>query len=442
MPQIRVLIGYQQGQVFALDQNGVVIGRDTQSDIVLHQDSPASRKHAEIFCSEGRWRVRDLGSVNGTALNGRKVAEEDLKNQDEVVIGENVFVFEEKEPDAARIAEAASHANLVDSRGIQNRPEVQALIHSMPKRADALVQALGRSVPIEPHIIRATFTAVIASGHLLLASGARPMAPIYLRTLSEAFGLHFVRIPFTRHLSPTIITGTEVLAMNEETGQQEYLFKRGPIFSQLVLADALNEATAETQACVFRAMNDYLVTAAGQSWHVDAPFIVAATQSDSAAPLADDVVERFMFSFPLDRLPGDPSQIGAEPVEPMFNVKQIVALQECVRDMCVSDYLVRYAVRMVRATRPADSIAPDLVRNFVYSGAGPRAAHHLILAAKARALMYGRVLVNAADIRCVALPVLRHRLLMNHAAAREGITPDQIVQMLVRHVPESSDETE
>src|SRR5436190_15739884 len=170
MPQIRVLLGHQQGHVFCLRENAVIIGRDPKSGIVLHPDSAASRRHAEVVPLDGLWRLRDLGSVNGTAVNGRRVSDEVLRDKDELVIGDNVFVYEDKDLDAAHIAESASRATYAESRGYQNRPDVQFLVLGMAERTRQVVAELAKVVGTRTELIQNVLTAIIAQGHVVFDS--------------------------------------------------------------------------------------------------------------------------------------------------------------------------------------------------------------------------------------------------------------------------------
>jgi MoxR-like ATPase len=450
MPQIRVLLGYQQGQVFSLSNHNVVIGRDVKSDIVLHPDSAASRRHAEILFVEGQWRVKDLGSVNGTVLNGQPVREELLSDKDEVVIGDNVFVFEDKDADSARIAEAASHTNVLDSRCYHNRPDVQALVLAMRDKTEAAKAEITKVTAGKGEVVRDLLTALISFGHVLLSGARGGAGHALLSTLSHAVSLKFVRLPMAAKLTAADLAGKETLAVDETTGQQEYRFQRGPIFSNVILAENINCAAPEAQSVVLNAMNEYLVPAAGQNWPMEDPFFVVATRSSQleqgARPFAESQLDRFMFNLRLVlpekngttpvTHPGAPTN----PIEPIMTHRQILALRATVRDLAVSDHLVKYTVRLVRATRPTDRRAPEFIRTYVHSGAGPRAAHYLILGAKARAVISGRLHATTDDVRSVALPTLRHRIFPNATAATEGIDSDQIVERLIQAVPEPGDE--
>ncbi len=448
MPQIRVLLGYQQGHVFSLGDNPVVIGRDPKADIVLHPDSAASRRHAEIYPVAGGWRIRDMGSVNGSELNGRRLKDEPLSDKDEVVVGDNVFVFENKSPDASRIAEAASQTIPIKATSVANRPEIQALVQAMSERTKIIEREIGKAIVGQVDIIRDVLTAIISRGHVLLIGMPGLAKTTLVRTISEVLDLQFKRIQFTPDLMPSDITGTDILEVDDTTGKKEYRFIRGPIFTQMLLADEINRTPPKTQAALLEAMQEYRVTAAGQTFTLDSPFFVLATQNpleqEGTYPLPEAQLDRFMFSVYVDY----PSESEEESIakattspqkytlNKVLTARQILELQAAVRDLPVSDHVIKYAVRLVRSTRPNDQRAPEFIKKYIHCGAGPRAAQYLILGAKARAVIDGRLLVTTDDVRAVARPTLRHRIFTNFTADSEGMDADKIVKKLISSVEE------
>lgn len=440
MPQIRVLLGYQQGQVFSLDR-AVVIGRDPHADIVLHPDSPASRRHAEIVPSEAQWRVRDLGSVNGTLLNGQLAKDEVLGDMDEVVIGENVFVFENKDSDAAHIAEAASHVNLIESRGFPNRPEVQALVHAMSQRMKDIEKEVGKVYSGKPSVIRDIVTAIISEGHVLLTGSGDGVKAKLSAALSEVIGLKSTRIEFAPDLAPDAITGSDVVQQNETTGKQETKFVQGPIFTQVLVAEEVTRAHPGSEAVLMEVMQEHRVTVAGRKVQVEPPFIVIATLSpierEDAVPLSESQLDRFMFSVEVAGESAEGRNQSEKPVlVKILKAKQILELHRAMRELPVNDHVVKYAVRLVRSTRPSDKRAPEFIRKYIHSGAGPRAAQDLVLGAKAHAVMEGHLSVTIADVRAVARPTLRHRIFTNFTAESAGLDADKIIERLVAEVEE------
>ena len=439
MPQIRVKAGLNEGSIISLGDREIVIGREPASDIPLDPESPASRRHAAIAPSNGEWMIRDLGSVNGTQVNGEPISERSLRTGDEIVIGDAIFIFEEPER-AAAVAAAAS---------IPEQPqEVQELIRAMSQRTKIIEREIAKAIVGQVEIVREVLTAVISRGHVLLIGMPGLAKTTLVRTIAEVLDLNFRRIQFTPDLMPSDITGTDILEVDEATGKKEYRFIRGPIFSQILLADEINRTPPKTQAALLEAMQEYRVTAAGQTFDLEPPFFVLATQNpleqEGTYPLPEAQLDRFMFSIYVDY----PSELEEEQIarfttsamkielRKVLDARQIIELQNAVRDLPVSDHVVKYSVRLVRATRPADPRAPDFIKKWIHCGAGPRAAQYLLLAAKARAVIDGRLLVTADDVRAIARPVLRHRMFTNFTADSEGMDTDKIVQKLLEAVPE------
>jgi len=245
---------------------------------------------------------------------------------------------------------------------------------------------------------------------------------------------------------PTDITGTEVLETNRQTLEKEFRFLHGPIFCNLLLADEINRTPPKTQAALLEAMQEQRVTAGNVTYALPPPFIVLATQNpieqEGTYPLPEAQLDRFMFNIWIDypreaeeeRIVKTTTANETPAPERVLSREQVLQLQSVVRKIPVSDHVVKYAIRLVRATRPRDERAPDFVRQYVATGAGPRAGQYLVLAAKARAVSEGRLHVGCSDIRRAALPVLRHRLLTNFAADSDGVTAADLVQRLLAAV--------
>ena len=429
MPQIRVLLGYQQGQVFCLDETAVSIGRDPKSGIVLHPDSAASRRHAELFPANGQWRVRDLGSVNGTVLNGRPIQSEVLRDKDEILIGDNVFVFEEKDRDAAQIAAAASHMNLVDSRSFQNRPEIQALVHGMAARVKTVERAVSKVLAGGTEFVREILAAIITQGHVILAGIPAAAQAAVLRTIAELVGLKFAQIDSASAIDP----------MTDKAFSG----------SQILLVNRLDKLSPGMQAALFQGMDHLRLERDGQSRTIELPFIVIAAQPSSGVdethPLSDSQRDRFIFFVEWTAIPNGPRVVidltasPARTAEKVFTAKQLLDLQRVIREVAVSDHVMKYAVRVVRATRPTDKRAPETIKKHVHAGAGPRAVQNLIQAAKARAVLDGRLLVEIADVRNMALPALGHRLCASFSAGAEGWSSRAILEKLLAEVDARDD---
>jgi len=247
---------------------------------------------------------------------------------------------------------------------------------------------------------------------------------------------------------PSDITGTDVIEEDLTTGRRAFRFVKGPVFANIILADEINRTPPKTQAALLQAMQEYYVTAGGNNYQLDLPFFVLATQNpieqEGTYPLPEAQQDRFMFMVYVDYPSRDEerlivktttSDIKGEP-EPVLSGEDVLALQKIVRKIPVSQHVVDYSVNLVRASRPSDPTAPEFIKNYLTWGAGPRACQYLVLGAKTRALLHGRFNVSADDVRAVAKPVMRHRIFTNFNADAEGLVPDNIVEMLLKGVPE------
>jgi MoxR-like ATPase len=263
--------------------------------------------------------------------------------------------------------------------------------------------------------------------------------------------MDFKRVQFTPDLMPTDITGTEVLETNKETMEKEFRFIRGPIFCNMLLADEINRTPPKTQASLLEAMQEKRVTVGNLTYTLDKPFFVLATQNpieqEGTYPLPEAQQDRFMFNIWVDYPREDEEEAiikattvtqTADPQKVMTK-EQVLQLQAVVRKIPVSDHVIKYAIRLVRATRPGNEKSPDFIKQYVSCGAGPRAGQYLIMAAKARAVLEGRIHVSCNDIKRAAIPVLRHRLLTNFAADSEGLTVLKLVEKLMATVEEPSE---
>jgi len=298
--------------------------------------------------------------------------------------------------------------------------------------------------------------AVIAGGHALLVGVPGLAKTLMVRSVAESMRLDFRRIQFTPDLVPSDITGTELLEENAATGARSFRFVRGPVFANIVLADEINRAPPRTQAALLEAMQEHRVTAAGETMRLPEPFFVLATQNpieqEGTYPLPEAQLDRFLFDIRIG-YPSEEEEVGilrsttaGRDVElaPVLDAAQTSALQRLTRELPAADPILRYAAALARATRPpsaengtngTSAPPPDLVKRYVRWGAGPRAGQALVLGAKAHALLSGRAAVTPDDVRRVAQPVLRHRVLPNFAADADGVTAEQIVAAVVRHVP-------
>ena len=344
-----------------------------------------------------------------------------------------------------------------------SRPLSTPRLHTQPAaqssaREDLLAAAkklreeVSRRIVGQEQVLDEILMALLAGGHALLVGVPGLAKTLMIRSVAEGMALGFRRVQFTPDLVPSDITGTELLEEDSATGARSFRFVRGPVFTNILLADEINRAPPRTQAALLEAMQEHRVTAAGETMTLPAPFFVLATQNpieqEGTYPLPEAQLDRFLFDIRVG-YPSEEGELGIlrattgrddTKLTPVIDGEQTLALQRLTRDVPAADPALRYAASLVRATRPDTPGATEMVKKFVRWGAGPRAGQALILGAKARALLAGRFAVSPDDIRRVALPVLRHRVLPNFAAEAEGITAERIVEDLLTHIqPPRSD---
>ncbi|MBT7854253.1 MAG: MoxR family ATPase [Opitutae bacterium] len=317
------------------------------------------------------------------------------------------------------------------------REAVEELREARAKLKTELNKVIIGQESVVDHLLLAVFS----GGHCLLTGAPGLAKTLLVQSLSQLFNLSFQRIQFTPDLMPADVTGSEILE-ETDTGRK-MSFVKGPIFANMVLADEINRTPPKTQAALLEAMQEHHVTAAGRTHNLPEPFYVFATQNpiemEGTYPLPEAQLDRFMFNLVVDYLPendevavvaqttaGDP-----QPIQSIFNGEQIQAFQRVVRQVPIAEEVVRYAVRLAASSRPQTENAPDFINEWISWGAGLRAAQNLVLGGKARALMDGRTHVVPDDIRTLAKPVLRHRILINYRAEAEGITVESVVDKLL-----------
>jgi MoxR-like ATPase len=323
----------------------------------------------------------------------------------------------------------------------------------LKKNRDALLAAAGRlrsevakRIVGQEQVVEEVLMAMLAGGHALLVGVPGLAKTLLIRSISEAMRLDFRRIQFTPDLVPSDITGTELLEEDPVSGRRAFRFVRGPVFANIILADEINRTPPRTQAALLEAMQERHVTAAGDTMKLPEPFFVLATQNpieqEGTYPLPEAQLDRFLFCIHIG-YPSEEEEVGIlrattavdnTQLAPVLDGAETTALQSAVRELPAAEPALRYAAGLARATRPDNPQAPPLVKQYVRWGAGPRAGQALILGAKAHALLRGRYAVSPEDIRRVAIPVLRHRVLVNFAAEAEGITTEQVVDALLAHV--------
>jgi len=320
---------------------------------------------------------------------------------------------------------------------------VQELVNSYGR----VRKELARIIVGQEAVVEELLIAMFASGHCILEGVPGLAKTLLISTLARQLSLSFSRIQFTPDLMPSDITGTEVIEEDRGTGTRSLRFVKGPFFANVVLADEINRTPPKTQAALLEAMQEHQVTAAGFPHKLPKPFFVLATQNpieqEGTYPLPEAQLDRFMFKVLVDYPTEDEEfQIvkmttGIQDVvsERTLNAREVIALQDIVRRVPCADHVIRYAMRLTRATRVEHGEVPKVVQAYVSWGAGPRASQHLILAGKARAILRGRYFVSAEDVRAVAHPVLRHRILTNFNAEADGVRSDDIIDQLLESVP-------
>ncbi|MGD0655351.1 MAG: MoxR family ATPase [Thermoguttaceae bacterium] len=315
---------------------------------------------------------------------------------------------------------------------------------------ETLVNEIHKVIIGQDEMIEQMLICIFARGNCLTIGVPGLAKTLAVSTLAQTLRLRFQRIQFTPDLMPSDITGTEIIDQDTGSGQRSFRFVHGPIFSNIVLADEINRTPPKTQAALLQAMQEHEVTVAGKTYKLEQPFFVMATQNpieqEGTYPLPEAQLDRFMLSinigYPTRAEERDivlaTTQTQRQEVKPVLQGPDILWIQQLVRQVPASQHVVDYAVDLVRATRPKEPPSPDFVKNWLAWGAGPRAAQNIILTAKARAILHGRYAIGADDVRAMAFPVLRHRIITNFNADAEGIDVEQVIEKILKTIPEPS----
>jgi len=322
------------------------------------------------------------------------------------------------------------------------------LLKKLAASKNHFYEEIGKTIIGQKSVLDHMLIALLSSGHTLLVGVPGLAKTLLIKSLADILDLSFRRIQFTPDLMPSDITGTELIDVDPETEQRKFRFYKGPIFGNIILADEINRTPPKTQSALLEAMQEHKVTAGGQTYDLDEPFFVMATQNpieqEGTYPLPEAQLDRFMFYLKIDypeiddevsiikkTTANEPSNLGK-----VMSINDVMTYQELVRRVPIADNVVEYAVRLVSSTRTSDSNAPNFIKEWVDWGAGPRASQYLVLGAKARAILDGRPTPDIHDIRTLALPVLRHRVLPNFNAEAEGMKIDDILNQLLNHIKE------
>ncbi len=327
---------------------------------------------------------------------------------------------------------------------MSNQTEQQTVEQLLAGR-EKITAELSKVIVGQKEVIEEILLALFAGGHCLITGAPGLAKTLLVKSIARIFHLKFQRIQFTPDLMPADITGTEIL---QDTGEGRKLtFVPGPIFANMLLADEINRTPPKTQAALLEAMQEHQVTAAGVRHTLPEPFFVLATQNpiemEGTYPLPEAQLDRFMFNVVIDYLPEDDEVTVVQQttarqssnIEALFTGEDVLRFHDIVRKVPIAEDLVRYAVRLAAASRPRQKTTPEFVNEWVSWGAGTRAAQFLVLGAKARALLKGRSHVTLEDIRILAYPVLRHRVLINYRAEAEAITVEKVIAKLIETVP-------
>jgi MoxR-like ATPase len=324
--------------------------------------------------------------------------------------------------------------------------EAQA-VRDLAAAYERMTGQIGKVIVGQKEVIEQLLMALFSRGHCLLIGVPGLAKTLLVSTVSKILHLSFKRIQFTPDLMPSDITGTDILQDDPETGRRKFVFLPGPIFANMILADEINRTPPKTQAALLEAMQEHHVTAGGHTYRLPEPFFVLATQNpieqEGTYPLPEAQLDRFMFNIKVDypdraeelEIMKRTTSTARVELESLLTGEQILRLQEVVRQVVVADHVFAYAADLVRATRPRERGVPKFVPELISWGAGPRASQYLILGGKARAILHGRLHVTTEDVRHVAYPVLRHRLVTTFNADAEGVTADDIIDRLIQAVP-------
>ena len=317
------------------------------------------------------------------------------------------------------------------------------IVNLLKEAHNNIVNELGKVIIGQRKIIDELLISLLSRGHCLLVGVPGLAKTLLISTLSQALDLNFNRIQFTPDLMPSDITGIELIEDDLTTGRKKFKFAKGPVFANIVLADEINRTPPKTQAALLQAMQEHEVSAAGETYKLEEPFFVLATQNpieqEGTYPLPEAQLDRFMFNlwveYPsydeeVEIVKSTTSAYQAE-LKPVITKEQIIELQNLVRRVPVADNVINFAVKLVNSTRPNNDSVPKYIKDWISWGAGPRASQYLVLGAKTKAILEGRSTPDISDVKAMALPVLRHRLVTNFNAEADGVSSEEIIKKLL-----------
>ncbi len=480
-----------QTSVVQIPETGIRIGRNAETNELPLQDGSVSGSHCTLMPQDGGWTLTDLGSTNGTFVNGARIAAAVVNNGDKLRFGDVDASFicdssvsappappppppppaqkksapaqkkpepKKAEPKAAEEKKSAPAPEKSEKKSewkapalhIDNTPPPEMskddveLIELLNEKYTAAKDQLSKVVIGQMPVIEEVLTAVFARGHALLMGVPGLAKTLLIATLSKVLDLRFKRVQFTPDLMPSDITGTDVLEEDKASGERKFRFVEGPVFTNMLLADEINRTPPKTQAALLEAMQEHHITVGSHTYDLPEPFFVLATQNpieqEGTYPLPEAQMDRFLFNI-IVKYPAHDDEMtiirnvtsGAKTqLDKILDGETVIKLQDVVKRVPVAPHVIEYACNLARATRPKEPDAPDFVKELVGWGAGPRAGISLITAAKARAILHGRHHTTMGDVSAVAMPVLRHRVITTFAAEAAGVTSDDIVNMLLK----------
>ena len=451
-----------QTKAYALPEQGVKIGRDPGQCQLALQDPDVSSLHAFMCCKNGAWMLQDLGSTNGTYVNGNKITTVGLKSGDRIKFGVSVSAkieIEEPKKEVVAPPKPATPPPPPQKSAIKvdntPPPEMSAddveLIKLLNDKFNLAKANLSQVVIGQMDVIELVLTAIFARGHVLLMGVPGLAKTLLIATLSQVLDLKFKRVQFTPDLMPSDITGTDVLEEDKESGSRKFRFVEGPVFTNMLLADEINRTPPKTQAALLEAMQEHHITVGTKTYNLPEPFFVMATQNpieqEGTYPLPEAQMDRFLFNIIVKY----PSAADEETIirnvtsnrkvklEKVLDGETVQKLQDVVKRVPVAPHVIQYAATLARMSRPKEPDVPDFVKELVGWGAGPRAGISLITAAKAWAILHGRHHCTMKDVEAIAMPVLRHRVITTFAAEAAGVTSDDLVNMLLKELKPTLD---
>ena len=475
--------GEYEGQGLKLDKNGVTLGRSYNCDVTITDDSIVSAEHASVRFEEGAWWLYDLHSTNGTYLNGQRIEAIQLSENDRIKMGNTQFVFHETEKDYSnyQVPDQKDEDESTKTRAVERTSVASSIVKDEKRNNTERIQTklipqksqnqqasflktgdddletikelnalyvklkgqLSQIIVGQSDVIDQVLISIFCRSHSLLIGVPGVAKTLLINSISHVLKLTYKRIQFTPDLMPSDITGTDVLEEDAETGRRHFRFLQGPIFANMLLADEINRTPPKTQAALLEAMQEHRVTVGGKTYHLPEPFFVLATQNpieqEGTYPLPEAQLDRFLFNIKVDYPNLEEERIiikqvtGNHTVElsATLTAQDVLKLQRLVKRIPVADHVINYACDLARGSRPDSPDSPDFVKELVSWGAGPRAGISLVTAAKANAILHGRLHSTIEDINYVATPVLRHRIITTFNAESAEITSDDIIKMLL-----------